>query len=48
MPNKPLNDEWKTWIRHNLARGCSRDELSRILVKEGFDLFTVGRELGVL
>jgi len=46
MPNKPLNDEWKTWIRHNLARGCSRDELSRILVKEGFDLFTVGRELG--
>jgi prolyl 4-hydroxylase len=45
MPNKPLNDEWRTWIRHNLARGCSRDELSRILVKEGFDLFTIGREL---
>jgi len=46
MPNKPLNDEWRTWIRHNLARGCSREDLSRILVKEGFSLLEIGSELG--
>jgi prolyl 4-hydroxylase len=45
-PLKPLNDEWRTWIRHNVARGCSRDELFRILVKEGFDLVDIGNELG--
>src|SRR5262249_1407176 len=36
----------RAWIRHNIGRGCARDELSRILVQEGFDLFTIGRELG--
>src|SRR6187549_664259 len=46
MPKKPLNDEWRTWIRHNVSRGCSRDELFRILVKEGFDLVDIGSELG--
>ncbi len=46
MVKKPLNDEWRTWIRHNVARGCSRDELFRILVKEGFDLVDIGSELG--
>ena len=46
MLKKPLNDEWRTWIRHNVARGCSRDELFRILAKEGFDLVEIGSELG--
>jgi ABC-type branched-subunit amino acid transport system substrate-binding protein len=46
MPTKLLNDKWRTWIRTNVARGCSRDELSRILVKEGFDLVEIGSELG--
>jgi prolyl 4-hydroxylase len=48
MAKKQLNDEWRAWIQHNVARGCSRDELSRVLVKEGFDLFTIGRELGAI
>jgi prolyl 4-hydroxylase len=46
MLKKPLNDEWRAWIRHNVARGCSRDELHRILVKEGFDVVEIGTELG--
>jgi len=46
MPKKPLNDQWRTWIRQNVARGCSREELSRILLKEGFDLVDIGSELG--
>jgi prolyl 4-hydroxylase len=46
MLKKPLNDEWRAWIRHNVARGCSREELSQILLKEGFDLVEIGSELG--
>jgi prolyl 4-hydroxylase len=46
MQKKPLNDEWRTWIRHNVARGCSREELFQILAKEGFDLVAIRSELG--
>jgi prolyl 4-hydroxylase len=46
MLKKPLNDEWRAWIQHNVARGCSREELFRILVKEGFDVVAVRSELG--
>ena len=46
MLKKPLNDEWRAWIRHNVERGCSREELFRILVKEGFDLAAIRSELG--
>jgi prolyl 4-hydroxylase len=31
-----LDEEWKNWIRVNVERGCSRDELYRILIDEGF------------
>jgi len=47
MLKKPLNDEWRAWIRLNVARGCSRDELARILLNEGFDFVEVGTELGL-
>ena len=47
MQRKPLNDEWRAWIRQNIARGCSTDELYRILVKEGFDFSAIRSELGL-
>jgi prolyl 4-hydroxylase len=47
MLKKPLNDEWRAWIRLNVARGCSRDELARILLNEGFDFVEIGTELGL-
>ncbi|MFL6563975.1 MAG: prolyl hydroxylase family protein [Burkholderiales bacterium] len=46
MLKKPLSDQWRAWIRQNVARGCSREELSRILLKEGFDVVDIGSELG--
>jgi prolyl 4-hydroxylase len=45
MPKRQLDDEWIAWIRHNLARGCSKDELFRILVREGFDLNAIHAQL---
>lgn len=36
MAQRELDSEWKEWVRHNVERGCSRDELFRILVSEGF------------
>lgn len=48
MLKKPLNDEWRAWIRLNVARGCSRDELARILLNEGFDFVAIGTELGLM
>src|ERR1043165_2716104 len=47
MLKKPLNDEWRAWIRLNAARGCPRGELARILLNEGFDFVEVGTELGL-
>jgi prolyl 4-hydroxylase len=37
MPKAVFDREWKSWIDHNVRRGCSKDELFRILVDEGFD-----------
>jgi prolyl 4-hydroxylase len=42
---KAFDDAWKQWIQHNVQRGCSLDELFRILVDEGFDYESVRREL---
>ncbi len=32
-----FSDEWRSWIRLNVERGCSKDELARILREHGFD-----------
>ncbi len=40
-----FDDAWKQWIRHNLERGCSRDELFRILLDEGYDHGAIAAEL---
>lgn len=34
---KNLDQPWKDWVRLNLQRGCSRQELFQILIREGFD-----------
>lgn len=34
---KFLDRPWKDWVRLNVRRGCSREELFGILMREGFD-----------
>jgi prolyl 4-hydroxylase len=34
---KPLDAAWIDWVHLNVARGCSRDEMTGILRREGFD-----------
>ena len=34
---KNIDDQWREWIRHNVSRGCSKQELLDILVREGFE-----------
>src|SRR5947207_1507316 len=33
---KEFTGEWREWVRHNLQRGCSRNDLFTILLEEGF------------
>jgi prolyl 4-hydroxylase len=46
MPRTHFDERWKAWLQHNVARGCSRDDLFRILLDEGFDFGAVQSELG--
>ena len=45
MARTELDREWKEWIRNNIARGCSKDELFAILAKEGFESGAIRQEL---
>ncbi len=45
MKNMQFNDEWKEWIRTNVARGCSKDELFKVLIDEGFAYGDIKAEL---
>lgn len=45
MTRIELDSQWKEWIRTNVARGCSRDELFSILAKEGFESGAIRHEL---
>src|SRR5207237_6688282 len=36
MARTELPQEWKEWVAHNVARGCSTADLFNTLVKEGF------------
>jgi prolyl 4-hydroxylase len=46
LAQNEFDAQWKAWVRHNVERGCSKDELFRILVDEGFERAAVERELG--
>jgi len=46
MAHPIIDDAWRAWIRHNVERGCSRDELFKILLDEGFEYGSIQRELG--
>jgi hypothetical protein len=35
MASTHFDDDWKAWIATNIARGCSRDGIFRILVDSG-------------
>lgn len=45
MVNRKLSPEWKNWLRTNLAAGCEKDGLFKILLDNGFDYHTVRREM---
>ena len=38
---RPLDKEWLGWLRTNVDRGCSKQELTQILLKAGFDAAAV-------
>lgn len=41
----PIPDDWKTWIWHNVSRGCSKDGIFKILHDHGFDYEAIKNEL---
>ena len=42
---KNIDGQWREWIRHNVSRGCSKQELLDILLREGFEREEAYREL---
>src|SRR5262245_32809113 len=42
---KKFDSRWRTWLRHNIDRGCSKDELFTILIKEGFEPIEIQHEM---
>jgi prolyl 4-hydroxylase len=38
---KPLDADWLSWLRTNVARGCATDELRGILLSNGFDAIAI-------
>lgn len=45
-PVRTFDDRWRGWLRHNIERGCPRDELFRILHDHGFAFGDIQREMG--
>jgi prolyl 4-hydroxylase len=48
MARTVFDKEWNEWIQHNVERGCSKDGLLGILVREGFAHEAARRELNPL
>lgn len=45
MAKNLFDKQWRDWIHHNVARGCSKAELFDILVREGFEREAAHRAL---
>lgn len=45
IPKKPVDAEWRRWIRLNISRGCCRRGIRDILESNGFDLAGADLEL---
>lgn len=43
---KLLTPEWEEWISLNVARGCDKDGIFRILLDEGFDYQQIAEHMG--
>ena len=43
---KEFTDEWREWIRHNLQRGCSTNDIFKILLDHSFGYDFIVSELG--
>src|SRR5438067_3906222 len=47
MARTELPQQWKEWVAHNVARGCSVADIFNTLVKEGFAPEAAERELNI-
>ncbi len=45
MTQKQFDDSWKIWIWSNVASGCDKDGIFKILHEKGFDYDTIREEL---
>jgi prolyl 4-hydroxylase len=43
---RPLNDDWREWLRLNFDRDCAVDELFQRAARQDFDPEEIARELG--
>jgi prolyl 4-hydroxylase len=42
-----FTSQWKDWVRDNVERGCSTEEIFNTLLKEGFEPTAIERELNI-
>ncbi len=45
MKKTEFDDDWKIWIWSNVARGCAKDGIFRILIDNDFDYGAIKKEL---
>jgi prolyl 4-hydroxylase len=46
MASAEFDEQWQAWVDENVSRGCSKDELYRILLAHGFEPGLAGEKLG--
>ena len=44
---KKLNKEWRDWINLNIARGCDKNGIYKILTDEGFDPTEIEKQMNI-
>ena len=42
---KQFNKEWRDWINLNIARGCDKNGIYKILIDEGFDPTEIEKQM---
>lgn len=45
VAKRKFDEQWQTWLRTNLATGCDKDGLFKILLDNGFDYDVVRRQM---
>ena len=42
---KQFNKEWRDWINLNIARGCDKNGIYKILIDEGFNATDIEKQM---